>query len=221
MDENNESVYYTEEDGTKYAAYTDGELRGGVFSPASCVFGTENDLLFFGTESGDICVFNNDKRGVAPDFLKEQSDFNEEEYTSFYGNEIHPHFYNFDWHAPRYALKTVSDDGGIPNFTKNTVKHSLVVKVRCIGNGAVNCEVGTDKSGYKEIAELPDSVLNFAEFDFENLSFANLEYATLALKEREKGWLEKNVAFYSEKFSSPFGIYSIIYRFTVKGKIKH
>lgn len=221
MNENNETVYYTSENGVKYAAYTDGELRGGIFSPASCVFATEDDLLFFGTESGDLCVFNNDKRGVAPDFLKEQSDFNEEEYRNFYGNEIHPYFYNFDKHAPRYALKTVSDDGGIPNFTKSTVKHSLVVKVRCIGCGTVNCEVGTEKSGYKEIAKLPDSLLNFAEFDFENLSFANLEYATLALKEREKGWLEKSVAFYSDKFSSPFGIYSIIYRFTVKGKIKY
>ena len=221
MDENNEAVYYTSENGIRYAAYTDGELRGGIFSPATCVFATEDDLLFFGTESGDVCVFNNDKRGVAPDFLKEQADFNEEEYKNFYGNEIHPHFYNFDWHAPKYALKTVSDDGGIPNFTKSTVKHSLVVKVRCIGNGTVNCEVGTEKSGYKEVAKLPDSVLNFAEFDFDNLSFANLEYATLALREREKSWIEKNVAFYSEKFSSPFGIYSIIYRFTVKGKIKH
>ena len=117
-------------------------------------------------------------------------------------------------------MKTVSDNGGIPNFTKNTVKHSLVVKVRCIGGSEVNCEVGTDRRGYTEVARLPDSVLNFAEFDFENLSFANLEYATLALKEREKGWLEKSVAFFSEKYSSPFGIYSIIYRFTVKGKIK-
>ncbi len=221
MNQNNKAVYYTNENGTKYAAYTDGELRGGVFSPACCVFATESNLLFFGTESGDLCLFNNDKRGVAPDFLKGQSDFNEEEYKNFYGNEIHPYFYNFDGHAPRYALKTVSDNGGIPNFTKNTVKHSLVVKVRCIGGSEINCEVGTDKRGYTEVAKLPDSALNFAEFDFENLSFANLEYATLALKEREKGWLEKNVAFYSEKYSSPFGIYSIIYRFTVKGKIKN
>ena len=107
MDQNNEAIYFTKENGTKYAAYTDGEARGGIFSPATCVFATENDLLFFGTESGDICLFNNDKRGVAPDFLKAQSDFNEEEYKSFYGNEIHPYFYNFDKHAPRYALKTV------------------------------------------------------------------------------------------------------------------
>lgn len=221
MNEYGEYVYYTTEDGIDYETYTEGEKRGGTFSPASCVFATEDGLLFFGTKNGTLCVFNTDKRGVAPDYLSSQSDFNEEEYRAHYQNSIHPYFYNFDWHAPRYALKTVTDDGGIPNFTKSTVKHSLVVKVKCIGNGNVNCEVGTDKTGYKEICSLPDSALNFAEFDFENLSFANVEYATLSLKEKERGWLEKNVAFYSEKYSSPFGIYSIIYRFTVKGKIKY
>ncbi|MBE6644633.1 MAG: leucine-rich repeat domain-containing protein [Ruminococcaceae bacterium] len=195
MTGNAEPVYYVTEDGVNYEVYTDGEKRGGTFSPASCVFATEGDLMFFGTESGNLCVFNNDMRGVAPTHLKEQADFNEEEYKAHYGSSIHPYFYNFDWHAPRYALKTVFDDGGIPNYTKNTVKNSLVVKVRCIGNGSVCCEVGTDKNGYKEIAELPDSAMNFAEFDFENLSFANVEYATLALKERERGWLEKTLLF--------------------------
>ena len=93
--------------------------------------------------------------------------------------------------------------------------------MKCLGSGEVNCEVGTNLKGYKEVASLPDAALNFAEFDFENMSFANVEYATVALREKERGWLEKTVAVYSDKYSSPFGIYSIIYRFTVKGKIKH
>ena len=93
--------------------------------------------------------------------------------------------------------------------------------MRCLGGRRINCEVGTEHSGYKEIAVLPDSGVNFAEFDFAALSFINRDSATLSVKEREKGWIEKNVSIYSNEYASPFGIYSITYRFTVKGKIKH
>lgn len=216
-----ESVYYTTEDGIDYEVYTDGEMRDGTFYPASCVCAAaDGELLFFGTEGGDVCVFNNDKRGLAPDYIKSMSDFDEAEYKQSFGNRIHPYYYSFDGHAPTYAMRTVSDDGSIPNFTKSTVKHSLTVKMRCLGGTSVSCEVGTDRKGYSEIAILPDACMNFAEFDFATLSFENKDYVTVALKEREKGWIEKNVGFYSNKYMSPFGIYSITYRFSVKGRIK-
>lgn len=215
-----ESVYYTTENGIDYEVYTDGEAREGTFYPASCVCAADGELLFFGTEGGDVCVFNNDKRGVAPDYIQGMSDFDEAEYKQSFGNRIHPYYYSFDSHAPCYAIKTVSDDGSIPHFTKSTVKHSLTVKLRCLGSGSVRCEVGTEKKGYSEIAEFPDACMNFAEFDFATLSFENKEYVTVALKEREKGWIEKNVGFYSNRYMSPFGVYSITYRFSVKGRIK-
>lgn len=217
---NKESVYYTTENGIDYEVYTDGEKRGGTFYPASCLCAADGDLLFFGTEGGDVCVFNNDKRGVAPDYVRGMTDFDEAEYKTSFGNRIHPYYYSFDDHAPSYALKTVSDDGSIPHFTKSTVKHSLTVKMRCLGSRSVRCEVGTDRKGYSEISEFPDACMNFAEFDFATLSFENKDYVTVALKEREKGWIEKNVGFYSNEFMSPFGIYSITYRFSVKGRIK-
>ena len=215
-----ESVYYTTEGNVNYEVYTDGEMREGTFYPASCVCAAEGDLLFFGTEGGDVCVFNNDKRGCAPDYIQGMSDFDDAEYKQSFGSRIHPYYYSFDAHAPTYALRTVSDDGSIPNFTKSTVKHSLTVKLRCLGGTSVVCEVGTDEKGYGEIASLPDACLNFAEFDFVTLSFENKDYVTVALKEREKGWIEKNVGFYSNEYMSPFGIYSITYRFSVKGRIK-
>ena len=215
-----EIVYFTTEDGIDYEVYTDGEMREGNFYPASCVCAADGDLLFFGTTGGDICVFNNDKRGLAPDYIKGMSDFDEAEYKQSFGSRIHPYYYSFDNHAPTYALRTVSDDGSIPHFTKSTVKHSLTVKMRCLGGTSVNCEVGTDGRGYSEIANLPDACMNFAEFDFASLSFENKDYVTVALKEKEKGWIEKNIAFYSNKYMSPFGIYSITYRFSVKGRIK-
>ena len=117
-------------------------------------------------------------------------------------------------------MTTVNDNGGIPHLTKSTVKHSLAVKLRSIGTGDIICEVGTEKRGYKEIARLPDATLNFSEFDFSSLSFENNDFITLPLREREKGWIEKSVGFYSDKYASPFGISSLSYRFFIKGRIK-
>ena len=53
------------------------------------------------------------------------------------------------------------------------MKGSLTVKMRCLSGKSVSCEVGTEHSGYKEVADLPDAGLDFAEFDFSALSFIN------------------------------------------------
>ena len=221
MTENKEPVYYTTENGVKYEVYTEGEQCGGTFYPATCVAAGSGELLLFGTSGGDICVFNNDKRGVAPSFISEKSDFDEEEYRRHFDKRIHPYFYSFDSHPPRYAMTTASDNGGIPNLTKNTVKHSLAVKLFRIGGGSLTCEAGTDRSGYKEVARLKDAELNFSELDFSAISFENSDFITLAFREKERGWIEKSIGFYSDEYCSPFGICTITYRFTVKGKIKN
>ncbi len=215
------TVYYTKQGNAKYEVYTDGESCGGVFNPACYIFGTGNDLLFFGTKNGDVCLFNNDKRGIPPPWLSEQEGFNENEYREHFGKVLHPYYYSFAFHPPRYALSTVSDNGNFPNLSKSTVKHSVAVKLRTIGHGNLFCEVGTEKTGYKEISTIPDGALNFEEMDFSSLIFTNTEYMTLPIKEREKGWIEKSISFYSDEYSSPFGIYSITYRFKIKGKIKN
>ncbi len=221
MNDLGETLYYTAVKGKKYEVYTDYERVGGTFSPATVVCSADNDLLFFGTESGDICVFNNDKRGIAPFYISAQADFDEEDYKAHYGKRIHPYFYSFDEHAPFYALSTVSDNGGIAHLTKSTVKNSLTAKLRCFGKGYITCEVGTDKRGFCEISRVPATSLNFAELDFSSLSFSNNESATVPIKEKERGWIEKKVTFYTGKFMSPFGLYSLSYRFAVKGKIKY
>lgn len=218
--EDGKKMYYTVEDGVRYAVYPTGEARGGIFSPASAAAVGEHDVFIFGTLSGDVCVFNNDKRGVAPPYLSANTDFDAEEYEKEFGRSIHPYYYSFAKHAPRYAITTVRENGGLPHFCKATVKGSLAVKLRTLGTGRLCCEVGTDRSGYREICELPHTALNFGELDFSALSFTNPDYVTIPLKEREKGWIEKDVSFYTDAFSSPFGICSVSYRFNVKGKIK-
>lgn len=212
-------IYYTEEGGSFYTVYPTEEFRGGDFSPAVTYLGCDKHL-FFGTESGVLLTFNNDKRGIAPDFLSQMSDFDPEEYAASMGRSIHPYFYSFDNHAPRYAIKTAYDNCDIPHLTKSTVKHSLVIKCKSYSASEIICEVGTEKTGYSEVTNFPGSDLSFAELNFESLSITTGEHHTLPVAEKEKGWVEKQITIYSDRFASPIGIWSLTYRYTVKGKIR-
>lgn len=218
--EGGDVVYYTLENGVRYEVYKTAERAGGDFSPATVLAAAGGDLLFFGTPSGDVCVFNNDMRGVAPERLTLSDDFDARSYESLMGKVIHRDYYSFNGHAPRYALTTVNDDCGIPAMTKSTVKGSLALKFKAFGKGELSCEVATNGRGYKEAARLGDAKLDFSDLDFSAFAFFGESRFTLPVGEREKGWLEKQISVYSDGYGAPFGLYSISYRFTVKGKIK-
>ncbi|MBQ7363199.1 MAG: leucine-rich repeat protein [Clostridia bacterium] len=216
---NGDMIYYTEENGTRYTAYPTDEWSGGVFSPAVTA-ATCGELLLFGTARGELCVFNNDKRGVPPDSLLLNSEFDIEEYRERMGTRIHQDFYYFDRHTPRYGIRTKFDDCDIPHLAKNTVKNSLVVKCKSYPGNKMHLEVGTDKTGYKEIASFTGGGLDFSSLDFSALSFDHTEYTTIPFREREKDWVEKQISIYCDSPHSPIGILSISYRYTVKGNIK-
>jgi hypothetical protein len=215
-----ETVYYVIRNNGMYLVYLSEERKGGTFSPARCVMGME-EYLFFGTESGDLCLFNNDKRGIPPKQLAESSDFDPEEYKLRNGRRIHSDFYDFDHHAPRYALATKRDNCDIPHLTKSTVKGSLSLKCRGYTSSALLLEVGTDRSGYREGVSLPGSTFSFDSLDFAAMTLDNSPYFTLSFREKEKNWIEKQVTMYTTAFRGPFGLYSVSYRYTVQGRIKN
>lgn len=216
---NGELYNFVLEDGKQYTIHKTPELSGGDFSPATAYLGTD-ELLFFGTSSGVLCVFNNDKRGVAPDYIKDMDDFDPEEYKKRYSRRIHPSFYSFDNHAVRYLVKTAYDNCDIPHLTKSTVKHSLVIKVKSYTDSEITVEVGREGKDYRELTSFPGSEFSFTELDFGNIALDVGDYHTLPVAEKEKGWVEKQISIFSDRFCSPIGIYSLTYRFTVKGRIR-
>lgn len=203
----------------KIAVYATEQRTGGIFYPASAVAVT-GDLLFFGTTGGHLCVFNNDKRGVPPESLSSVEGFDLDAYRRFYARRIHPAFYSFAGHAPTYALRTALDNCGIPHLTKNSVKDSLTLKCRSAGAVAMSCEVGTDLGGYRELTSFPGGVFDFCETDFSCFTFVGDEYFTVPIREKEKGWIEKQIGITSREFASPIALVSVSYRYTVKGKIR-
>ena len=212
-------VYYTEEDGERISVYKTEERHGGEFSALSAI-SSDGTLLFFGTASGDICVFNNDKRGLPPDSYYLEDGFDAEEYRRRFGKSIAKEFYSFAGHRPKYILKTKRDDCGIPHLTKSTVKHSMTLKLRSISSGKLSCEIKTDRGTVREALLTTSGTLCFDGLDFAQFSFDCEDSFTRPLNAKEKGWIEKQITVTSAEFNSPISVYNIAYRFRVKGRIK-
>lgn len=217
---NGETVYYVSCQYGNCEVYQTEERTGGIFTPASHVIAV-GELLFFATSSGQICVFNNDKRGIAPPSVLSLPEYNPQDYSAEYGRRIHPYYYSFAGHAPRYALITPKDNCGIPHLLKSTKKRSLTLKCRAVSSGLIKCEVGSDREGYSEVCSFPNKDLSFSDIDFSSMSLDTDDVYTVALSEKLKNWVEKQITVYTDEYGSPFGIYSIAYRFTVKGNIKN
>lgn len=213
-------IYYTVENGIKYRVYRTSEKKGGTFYPAKILASDGNGRLFFGTENGDICIFNNDRRGKKSLNVMTGDSIDEENYKLIMGRRIHPDYYNFAGHAPKYVISTVSDNCGMPHFTKNTVKNSLTARIKCYGKGNMTVDVETNAKGYKEIAEFTDSDLDFSNINFSSFSFYTDNRLSIPTAERERGWCEKRITVSSNKANCPLGIYSLTYRFTIKGPVK-
>ncbi len=212
-------VYYVEEDGMRYEVYPSEELEGGVFSAPTHLISIDERLIF-ATGDGQLFVFNTDRRGLAPAHIASSQGFDIEEYKSAWGNSIHPYYYTFAGHRARYAVQTKMDDCSIPHLLKDTVKNSLTIKCKSVSSGKIICEVGTDNGGYRELTRFPTRDLFFADIDFSSLTLSANDVYTLPIREREKGWVEKQITIYSDDFASPFAICIIAYRFCTKGNIK-
>ena len=214
------TYYYTLENGTKYSILPTDERRGGTFSPATS-FISHGKYLFFSTKNGDLCVFNNDKRGVAPDRIKNDPSFEPTIYSRQMANKIHPDYYGFTDHAPSYVLKTALDDCDIPHLTKNTVKNSLIIKARAYSSDSIVCSTVTDNGDSSFCERFPKIDEGFDDFSFNSPILGGARYAATALSERNKRWIEKQIILSSSQYLSPISIYSIAYRYHIKGKIKN
>ena len=219
-DEDGMQYYYVTENGAKYRVIPTEERSGGSFSPAS-LFISHGKRLFFATENGHICVFNNDMRGVAPDSIKESPDYDDASYTATMGTKLHPLFYSFAGHAPSYVVKTALDNCGIPHLTKSTVKKSLVIKAKSYAPDAIDCSVSVDGCDPVFIGNFPSGEFSFGNFDFGSAPWYTTKYSTVAMPEKQKRWVEKQLLLTSSVFASPISLYSISYRYFIKGKIKN
>lgn len=210
---------YSEEEGGKVAVYKTEERAGGKISPPTALF-SDGARLIFGTADGALMIFNNDLRGIAPKALRESEAFDPEDYARVMGRRVHPSFYGFENHAPRYSLKFALDSCGIPHMTKDTVKGSLTLRLCALSPATLHVDVGSEHDGYTEEASIPGGVFDFIDTDFQSLAMDTARCVTLPVGERLRGWVEKQLAISSDRYLCPIGIYGASFRFTVRGKVR-
>ena len=194
-------VYYIIKDGKALSCYTKENYIGGTFKKANYIK-VIDDNLFFGTENGDVCMFNFDKRDRKTGL-------------------IDPHWYSFNGRTIFSGCATKMDCCGIPHLTKNTVKKSTVIKTKSFRDSAAKIKVRTNKKPYNQIARINNSVFSFDSIDFENLTFNTEDKTLFAIKEKEKQWVEKQYFIYTDEFRKPFALYYISYRYTIIGRLKN
>ncbi len=203
------AFYYTEQDGKRYSLYPTAEFSGGEFSPA-VAFACAKDMLLFATKSGDVCIFNNDMRGVAPPYIRSHEDFDEKEYKRQSGNSIHPFYYSFAGHRAEYLLQAPDDCLNLPLTKKHTLPKTLAVRCKEFGKSSMTVSVHCDG---KKVSE---GHIRFENPDFSLLDFsyspAGGDGRNYTAYEPARGWLSKQISIHGNEFCSPIGIYSIAYR---------
>ena len=195
-DEENEIHYYI--------VSTYGEQFEGVYSP--CVKLAEiSDSLYLGTESGRILTVNTDKRGIA---------VSDDEIPE---DRIHPDYYTRCGRRYRSGCATKKDNCGVPQYDKDTVRRSLVIKAKTMPHGKFSIKYRTDREGWTFIQDATATEVNLYDFEFDNAALFELDENVQQLREVSRRWVEKQYFLYSDEFKRPFGLYSIAYRYVISG----
>lgn len=212
-------VYYVMKGTQRVVVTPTEEMRGGSFYPAQCAVSIGR-LLYFGTDSGDICIFNNDKRGVPPNRIKNSSGFDKAEYSRTMGDKIHPDFYDFMGHKILYSLSTAGDACDEPSIYKITSPEGVLLEL--------SSESCVSLSYAKVCDELPreERTVLHGPFDFSNLDFAALTFlpnsrATLSLPEESEVWIRHGVKIKGTAFRAPVKIISLSLGYKAGKKIKN
>ena len=220
INEKHEKRYYVHSGDEKYEVYPTEEMSGGLFFPAVCICESEN-LLFFSTECGDLCLFNNDMRGRAPrgrvDFEKSKE---KDENWSLNG-KIHPYYYSFDHHAPRYAALTPRDKCDAPFCRKSDLYSSYSILLKSFPSSVVTVETRYDAGAFGIARRFSNSGFDFYNFDFQMAGASTEDYTTVNLPQSRVGWQEKQLSIYSNEYCSPFGILSIHFAYKMLKTKKH
>lgn len=202
------NAWVIERDGADIICDTDGELEGGEFSPA-CIGFSISGVLYFGTERGQVCCFNTDKRGQA---------FGGEEVDT---DAIHNEYYTFCGRRYSAWIALKSDNCGVPHLTKRTSRKTCVMKLKAMFGSMVNVKVRTDREDWEDVVtSQTNTMFSFEEMNFGNFTFSSNRETIVTLKEKKKKWVEKQFLFKSDGFKAPFGLYNITFNYEIQGRVK-
>jgi hypothetical protein len=202
-------LYYVESDGVKYLVGINGDEKVGVgnFYPATKIV-TLGDRLIFGTDNGDICIINTDKRGEAVDGRAVEYD------------RIDRSYYTFNGVAYRSGCAVRLDDCDAKAL-KATVCGTTSARFKMMPGSHCKVNISLDGRNWQTLGEAYSSRFDFADIDFGNFSFAENENNVVVFPEMTRGWINKQYYFYSDRYQAPFGLYELSYVYYISGKIRY
>lgn len=160
--------------------------------PARCAF-EWGGVLYFGTEDGRICRFNDDMKNSR--------------------GEIKPTAYSDDgepiiaeWSTP------LSDDGDFMRLKTMKKKGSGVMLKTYIRSGVKIC-IKTDRDFEKTIREKSAGVFTFEDIDFSDFTFNTSEYLVVPFNAKFKKYKAIQVICRNDKVNQAFGVLGIIRRY--------
>ena len=162
--------------------------------PARSAYNFE-ETLYFGTEDGRICRFNDDMKNSR--------------------GEIEPKAYSDDGEAivAEWAT-TFSDDGDFMRLKTMKKKGSGVMLKTYLRSGVKVC-IRTDKDFEKEIRDKSAGLFNFEDIDFGDFTFNTSPYLVVPFNAKFKKYKAIQVICRNDKVNQAFGVLGIIRRYVI------
>ena len=203
-------LYYAERDGVKYLVgwATEEKVGVGRFFGATKIL-TVGERLYFGTDNGDVCVINTDKRGVSVGERVVEHD------------RIDRSFYSFNGVAYLSGCSTRLDDCDGKGVVKNTECGTTAIRFKMMPGSRARINVTLNGRDWHTLGEAFNSRFDFTDLQFSNFSFGENENNVVVIPELTRGWVQKQYYVYNDRFEEPFGIYELSYAYYVYGKIHY
>lgn len=215
-----------------------GEKRAEDGAPCGtcCELLALDKVLYFGTTDGTLCCINNDLRGIPLNVNGEEVEIPYDMIPAkYYAHDMTKDAAYGDGYSTgrRYTsgITLKSDNCDIPHLTKTTRRNSIVARHKTFSGRSFKVRCKTDlsgfedletSSGYRDLESVTQSSFDLSTLDFSSLSFASAKTQICIIREhyRNRRWVEQQFAIYSDEYQSPFGIYSLAFRYRIGGRIK-
>ena len=197
--EGENTVGYVIEGEYAYIVESDGEQTGGVFKEATALLAVDG-MLLFGCADGTVCMMNTDMRDERGFISQDAYKHNGRGYESY--------------------CCLCSDTCGVENATKSTVSGSFVVKCKAFPETGVSVSVRTNEIEWEDVDRIVVGRVDLSRMSFLGFTFNTMRENTALVREKEKRWVEKQVAFHDYCYMSPFGLLSATYDYKIAGKVR-
>lgn len=167
--------------------------------PARCM-STEDDILYFGTDDGKVCRFNNDMLDEAGDRLMLA--------------------YNDDGKPIKWEWRSKLDSLGYPTRYKTLHKRGNGIQLKAFTRSSCEIWLRTEKDFGQKIEVPTADIFSFYDIDFSRFTFSNLDVQEIMFRKKIKKFLFIQIILKGEEASEGFGIYSAALHYTIGGYAK-